>query len=157
MVVAGLATCVGCGGPEGVPGVVRVSGTVTLDGTPVEGATVSFRPEGDTRAASGLTDASGVFHLTTLNSGDGALPGSYKVSISKMEDTDPAHQVTGEEFAAMVAGGKPPPMGPTKPGRQTKNVGMKYHVPQKYLDPEKSGLTAEVKAGGDNDFTFDLK
>ena len=158
VIVAGLVTCAaGCGGPAGVPGVVKVSGTVTLDGTPVEGATVTFQPEGDARAASGRTDANGVFQLTTLNSGDGALPGNYKVSISKMEDTDPAHQVTAEEFAQMVSGGKPPPMGPARSGQKTKNVGMKYHVPQKYMDASKSGLTATVAASGKNDFPFDLK
>lgn len=156
IIVAGLATYAGCGGPEGVPGVVKVSGTVTLDGTPVEAATVSFRPEGDARAASGRTDANGRFQLTTLNPGDGALPGSYKVSISKVEDTDPAHQITAEEMAEMMSGDKQAPKGPTRPGQKTKNVGMKYHVPQKYMDPEKSGLTATVTADGDNNFTFEL-
>lgn len=148
--------CIGCGGNPGLEGLVDVSGSVTYQGNPVEGATVSFNPTSGARAASGRTDANGRFDLTSLNPGDGAIPGNYKVSISKVEDTDPSHHVTAEQFAAMVAGGTAPPTGPTSPG-QKKAGGLEYHVPEKYLDSEKSGLTAEVTADGKNDFTFDLK
>jgi hypothetical protein len=151
-----IATCLGCGGAPQIPGLVQVSGTVNFKGQPVEGATVNFRPESGTRAASGRTDANGVFQLTTLNPGDGALPGNYKVSVSKIEDTDPDHQVTAEDFAKMVSGGGKAPAGPTRPGQKVKSVGLEYHVPQKYMDADKSGLTATVNASGKNDIPIEL-
>lgn len=152
-----LLAFAGCSGTEAVPGIVRVTGEVTLNGDPVEGATVTFQPEGAARAASGRTDAKGAFKLTTLNPGDGALPGNYKVMISKVEDTDPAHQMSAEEFTAMVSGGKRPPSGATRPGKKAENVGLKYHVPQKYMDANKSGLTATVDASGKNHIVFPLE
>lgn len=157
VVLVGVAvTCLGCGGNAGLEGLVKVSGTVTYQGRPVEGATVSFRPVDGTRAASGRTDSYGRFYLTSLHPGDGAFPGAYKVSISKVEDTDPAHQVTAEEFASMVAGGKAPPRGPTRPNQSKATGGLVYHVPEKYLDADQSNLTAEVTANGENEFVFDL-
>jgi len=82
----GLLALVGCGGK---PGPVPVQGTVLLDGKPLEGATVSFVPEGGTgRSASGFTDKDGVFHLMTTNPNDGAVPGNYRVTVTKA-DIDP--------------------------------------------------------------------
>ena len=75
-------TAAGCDGRR-TP--VAVSGTVTLDGQPVEGATVTFHLVGDDkdgRLATGQTDKTGTFRLTTGNE-DGARPGEYKVVIIK--------------------------------------------------------------------------
>ncbi len=44
---------------------------------------VTFVPDNGERQASGLTDADGVFHLTTFNTGDGALAGTHKVTVEK--------------------------------------------------------------------------
>ncbi len=72
---------------------VPVAGTVTLDGVPVEGAMVSFIREGsdgkEGRMAYGNTDATGQFRLTTLQPNDGALPGSYRVIVTKSEPVPP--------------------------------------------------------------------
>jgi hypothetical protein len=69
----------GCGGRERP---VKVEGVLTLDGNPLSGATVTFVPAAEgRRPASGFTDASGTFHLTTYNTGDGALPGEYKITV----------------------------------------------------------------------------
>ncbi len=77
----------GCGGKGGL---VAVRGVVTLDGQPVEGASVTFSPEEDSgKAAGGLTDSEGVFDLTTFSEGDGALPGDYRVTVTKTE-SDPS-------------------------------------------------------------------
>jgi hypothetical protein len=60
-----LACCAvalpGCGN-SGQFETARVSGTVTLDGRPVQGGHVSFIPE-QGRAANGLIDAQGVFDI----------------------------------------------------------------------------------------------
>jgi hypothetical protein len=74
---------VGCGGKyKPVP----VSGVVTLDGSPVEGATVYFYAVGDEkegRPAQGVTDKNGEFRLSTMGENDGALRREYKVVIAK--------------------------------------------------------------------------
>jgi len=49
------------------------------------------------RAAGGITDASGKFQLTTLNANDGAMPGKYKVAVSKAVATSEASQITAED------------------------------------------------------------
>ena len=77
-----LGAAAGCDGKR-TP--VPVSGTVTLDGRPVEGATVTFHLLGDDkdgRLASGQTDKTGTFRLRTGEE-DGAQPGEYKVVIVK--------------------------------------------------------------------------
>jgi hypothetical protein len=77
----------------------KVEGIVTLDGKPVEGATVTFFPvDGSGRPASAVTGSDGVFRLTTFNTGDGALPGTYKVTVAIRE--------------ALVSGGTPPTSDP---------------------------------------------
>src|SRR5206468_4122315 len=78
-----LGVCVlalmGCGDKP-----VEVSGIVTIDGTPVEGATVTYITEDGTKSYSGFTDASGKFDLTGSDSSKrGALRGDYKVTVIK--------------------------------------------------------------------------
>lgn len=83
-----LVAAAGCDGQR-MP--VPVSGTVTLDGRPVEGATVTFHLIGDDRdgrPAIGQTDKTGTFRLKTGNE-DGARPGDYKVVITKNVLADP--------------------------------------------------------------------
>jgi hypothetical protein len=87
LAVALLATGPGCGGKGKL---VPVEGLVKLDGKPVAGATVCFLPDGEGRSANGLTGSDGVFRLTTLTTGDGAAPGSYKVLITKEALVDSA-------------------------------------------------------------------
>lgn len=129
----------GCPGGTAIEGTVPVTGTVTYQGTPVDGATVSFGPVGEGgRAASGLTSSSGEFTLTTLNVGDGVLPGKYRVTVSKVETQVP--QAEGETMDYQAA----------KPE-------VKHLVPEKYERAATSGLEAEVTVDGENRFTFDLQ
>jgi hypothetical protein len=78
----------GCGGKGTSP----VQGVITLEGTPVAGATVLFMPDGTEggRPASGYTSSDGMFRLTTYRPDDGALSGAYRVVIQKTNAaTDP--------------------------------------------------------------------
>ncbi len=69
----------GCGGRKPV----KVEGLVTLEGKPIEGASVVFNPTDTSQSAtaSALTEADGSFRLYTHSLGDGALPGGYKVTV----------------------------------------------------------------------------
>lgn len=133
----------GCSSPAGVEGLVPVTGKVTYQGKPVEGATASFSPEAEGRSASAITEEDGTFELTTQEAGDGALPGAYKVGISKTEEINPMSSEERQKYFHEHMGRMPP---------------SEYRdlLPEKYKNLNTSGLTAQVKASGENDFTFDL-
>lgn len=80
-----LGTVAGCGGGSDAPELGQVTGTVTLDDKPLEGATVTFMPE-NSRASSGTTDASGKYVLTYIRDQTGAAIGKHKVIVTKMVD-----------------------------------------------------------------------
>lgn len=152
----------GCGDGVNYPDTTKVTGKVTLNGAAVSGATVSFSPEGEGNAAAGITDAAGTFTLTTFQSGDGAVPGKYRVSIAKMDQAETASlpEVSAENpdaayLAAEAAGADV--AGTGKAGKKADSQGPKDLLPARYKDPAGSRLNAEVKKGGDNNFTFDLK
>lgn len=88
-----LLACVGCGkaGPELVP----VHGRVTYgDGRPVTAASICFTPDPDAHSegilSSSLLMEDGSFDLRTYPHGDGAMIGSYKVTISLGRGTTPS-------------------------------------------------------------------
>lgn len=122
-------------GKSGQPGVGTdtVSGTVKFKGTPLAGAVVTFHPmtkEG--RTAVGRTTDSGSFLLTTVKSDDGAIPGEYRVTVSKSVD-ESSESTAPFDMAA-----------PAKPAK------FKSVIPDKFSKPDTSGLTATVKKGGPN-------
>ena len=135
----GSAIVVGCNGPDKShrPETVPVSGAATFNGQPIEGATVMFLPKVPPgNGAGGLTDSSGRFRLTTFESGDGVVPGSYLVTIMKTR---------------IVANPKAK-FDPNEDPEMHENL-----LPEKYTIPPRSGFTAEVKKGEKNEFNFDLK
>jgi hypothetical protein len=74
----------GCGGTK----LVAVDAVVTLDGKPLPLATVLFVPQEGSRGrpAHGMTDIDGSLQLTTPpEENDGALPGEYRVVVTKSE------------------------------------------------------------------------
>jgi hypothetical protein len=69
----------GCGSGDGL---ARVKGKVTLDGQPLEGATVKFQPTAEGGSpSSGITDADGRYELMYTFMTWGAMPGEHVVSI----------------------------------------------------------------------------
>jgi hypothetical protein len=141
VVACGIVTAVGCGG-SGVPGrppTIATSGTLRLDGEPVSGATVTFVPPPGGHAAVAITDATGAFKLTTFQSGDGAVAGTYGVTVEKRVAAG----------AGGAGGGEYEP--PTGPLPAPENV-----LPAKYASAETSGLSATVEKGQPNTVTLDL-
>ena len=143
---------VGCGGgndnwSKDRPQTSEVQGKVTLDGAPVEGATVSFSSVGEKSiGAVGMTDSAGEFSLRTYEPGDGAVPGKHKVTVikAKSEGGDPSYyDVNSPNYGKEVP-----------PEAEPKTV---YIVPEKYGNFETSGLEVEVTADGPNEITLELK
>src|SRR5262245_17896545 len=121
LLAAGLALAVaaGCGGRS----TASVSGVVTLDGKPLEGAAVSFTPAsrdgGGVGGSYGKTDANGRYTLrTVVTNATGAAVGKHRVSISLYKE-DP---------------------------KNPDGAGRKELVPAKYN--AKSELTFEIPSGG---------
>ena len=74
------------------PELAPVTGTVTLDGKPLERAAMMFRPE-EGRASRGITDASGHYELIYLRDIRGARIGSHTVSIMTRTESRPVERV----------------------------------------------------------------
>ena len=78
-----LATLLGgCGGDSQLG---QVTGRVTVDGQPLAGAAVEFNPVGRGSSSYAQTDQAGRYQLYQGPRTAGALPGQYRVSISKTE------------------------------------------------------------------------
>lgn len=143
--LAMTAALLGCSGSD-FPETYPVTGKVTLQGKPVEGAQITFVVEGAPRMAMGTTDAEGNYTLSTFEPGDGAMPGSHKVMVAspavEAPVMDPGNP--GGDYGAM--------MRQAASGRPAEGA-----IPPKYNSPQTSGLTAEVTAEGPNAFDFDLQ
>lgn len=98
---------VGCGGP---PGMEKVSGKVTFaDGQMPQGeiAVVRFEPipgtqaEGQSKGAAGDIKPDGTFVLTSMNKGDGAFVGEYKVCFTFLKTYVGRESLVDEKFTTM--------------------------------------------------------
>jgi hypothetical protein len=138
-----LLTVIGCS--DSSFRVEVVEGTVTLNGTPVEGATLTFVPSDSNvgKSAYARTDTQGMFRLTAVQggkSGAGTMIGNYRVAVCK---TVPVREPTVKELADQERGISP-------------DIPILHIIPEKYNDAQISGLTAEV-VKGKNIFHFELK
>jgi hypothetical protein len=118
-----------------------VSGTVTLNGKPLAGASVNFEPQssGEKKSleaplnSTGKTNDKGEYSLETIKGQKGAVVGKHKVYISLLKTQ------VGDGDARVPRGGWP-----------TKDM-----VPIRYN--EKSELTIDVPSGGTDKANFELK
>jgi hypothetical protein len=108
----------GCGGPP------SLSGTITLDGAPLAGATVVLHPDNNPGAelVVGATGPDGRFVITP-SAGRSIARGTYKMTLSKRAEPTPA------QVAAMIIPDET--------------------IPEKYSNLTKTELTVTVPAGGD--------
>ena len=124
----------GCGEGDELPR-EAVSGTVNLDGKPLEKGTIQFTPVGQGSQGAAVQGGgmieSGKYSIPRDR---GLVPGEYQVAIFSGGAGRPAVGKNGP-----VTGGPAP---------------TKETIPPKYNAQSK--LKAEVKKGGPNDFPFDL-
>jgi len=132
----------GCGRSVGKEKPVAAAGMLTWeDGKPVTEASVLFLPDDPKgKGASGLTGKDGSFTLTTFNQDDGALPGDYKIIVTKGSPS-------GRQ------GEKPNDIDPTKLMKEfleksKEAKAQKGLVPEIYTNPKTSPLKWRVEAGG---------
>ena len=129
-----LGAVVGCSGEFPL---ASVSGVVTLDGKPLENATVFFQPQAKGTESVvgppsiGVTDATGKYSVATHKLGSGAVVGDHTVSISTFElrMKDPQNSDAVE-------------------------VVSPERVPDRYRSP--SELSFQVTSRGSDEANFDL-
>ncbi len=132
LLVSISALSAGCGKKNEFP-TAKVTGKVTLDGTPLKFGSLLFVPEGNFPSAEGNIHPDGTYDLGTYSTSDGAVVGKHKVMIN-----------------ARVAAGASLPEDAVKGAAGTVSA-----IPEHYGDMVKSPLTADVKAGS-NTINFDL-
>ncbi|MCA9194165.1 MAG: carboxypeptidase regulatory-like domain-containing protein [Planctomycetales bacterium] len=127
----------GCG-PDlsHLPKTVVAEGIVTLDGAPVETATVVFIAEQGTYSARGITDAEGKFALQAFDEKPGAVPGSYRVQVNK---TILSESGGGEDENSMGS------------------VSVTYGLPKRYAAVSTSGLKVTIPDMDSTDIKLELK
>ena len=137
LLLVGLLVLTGCGGTGSSLNVQYVEGVITLDGEPLEGATITFISQGaGGQDAGGLSAARGIYKLTSPG-GDperGTLVGEYAVTIRKIE----------------IEGGAADPDSYTAVPVKQKDI-----LPAVYRDRKNTPLTASV-VKGKNRLNFDL-
>jgi len=119
---AGMGGLAGCA--PGYPETARVSGTITLNGRPLNTGEIQFISTTG-MIAYGRVQPDGSYRLTSFQPDDGAVPGKHQVIIRPI----PTHQTYG--MVGLIA------------------------IPDRYADPNTSGLTAEVNPGI-NSIPFEL-
>lgn len=136
-----IAAVFGCAGGDGLPR-QALSGKVTLDGQPLDSATISFQPtagSGEVTSAAAEVLA-GAF---SISAADGLIPGKYRVSVSAKRDVA-AKPTAKKKQIDNVTGELVDPPADAAVTQET--------IPAKFN--AQTELTADVTAGGPNEFTF---
>jgi hypothetical protein len=126
----------GCSGDRR-PTTIAVTGRISYEGRPLAAGAITFYPddaqkETTTRPALGVIDEQGRYSLSTFRTGDGAMPGAYRVSIESLSNERSIERPDARETWA---------------------------IPEKYGRADTSGLVATVPADrrGVMVIDFDLK
>ena len=99
-----VALAVGCGGPN-LPDLGYVTGTVTMDGHPLQGAEVMFMISGgEGRPSVAVTDTNGWYQMQFAGAAKGVLLGTHQVYISKR--AEPAEGEEAVEYSAALVPAK---------------------------------------------------
>ena len=167
LVGIGLIMVAGCGGGE-AGDLVPVTGTLMLDGEPLDNATVTMQVEGAPRVFTGQTDETGKFEIFK-----GCRPGKAKVMVAatQAQDTDPmevgakgtvnANPSAGQDYGASVASQSGGERADEQRAEGNETLGEEVVeaeslIPAKYNQFRTSGLEVEVKMEGENNFTIEL-
>lgn len=151
LVLLGTFAVSGCGQvDDGNPRTVPASGTIVCDGSPLGGAVIVLMQDSGTHFARGISDGSGKFSLDAFETKKGAVPGSYKATVSKTVTIDKASPVKVEkalvEDAQHAAEGKD----------ARANASWVNDLPDKYNNPATSGITVSIPENGASDLKLEV-
>jgi len=150
-----LATLVGCSKKDA--GLATVSGVVTHNGTPVDGAQVVFAStievEGKKTPSFGaLTDSAGKYVIATNGKEPGIPPGLYKVTVVKIDaksGNPSAQPLDPGQLDAMAIG--------AETGGGGAKSGPVNLLPKEYATVGSTKLSATLQEGKNENVNFDLK
>jgi hypothetical protein len=132
LVLWGVAGCSGSDGLNRQP----VTGSVTLDGAPLDGGTIRFMPASNEATTETSTAISGGKY--TFGKDSGPVPGNYKVSISAVNDPN----IQAKQ--GMVPGEYRPPSTKDKvPAKFNTNTGLTATVQSNQSAPIDFTLTSK--------------
>ena len=94
------------------PPLGRVTGTVTLDGQALAGASVVFQPQG-ARTSRGITDEAGRYELIYLRDIHGAVLGDHRVRIVTADEENTEERLPARYNRETTLGAK------VKPGKNS--------------------------------------
>jgi hypothetical protein len=123
----------GCGSPK-YPRTVSISGKVTWQGKPLTAGSVAFIPANaggsqPSRSAGGEIGPDGVYRLSSFRSGDGVMPGQYRVTVESYI-SQPTHAESDKPYV--------------------------WRIPRHYGKPAESGLTFIIPADASGHLVFDI-
>lgn len=157
-----ITLAVGCGGKG------TVSGTVTLDGTPLPAGTIAIIPSNGPGGVGPIQD--GKYSLTKISTGKATITvetdsikkqlDSLAAAPSQSMQRSAGGRMTPEMLAKMPENAKQQMEERQKQmegaGQKAQELKAKYRpLPEKYSESKSSGLTFEVKSG-DNTFNVEL-
>ncbi len=145
-----MMSFVGCSVDDGLPRTVNASGVVTLDGEPIDGASIVFAEASGVHSAQGLSDSKGRFSLDAFEAKKGAVPGSYKITVSKTVTVE--RSVNQKQMKALAEDAQHAADG----GGETANVSWVNDLPQRYAGFVTSGLEATVPEDGTSELKIEL-
>ncbi len=147
IVLLSLLAGLGCS-TSGKP--IKVEGVVMLDGKPLPNAAITLLPDdAQGRPASGVSGTDGSFRLTTLSSGDGAMAGTYKVTVN-LTDTPNEKPIDIKDAKGMMDAMKEAQEKAQKAGPK------KANLPVTYTDPSRTTLK-QVIPPPEGKMTLDLR
>ncbi len=128
LLIASFSPLLGCGADTG--GRVPVSGSVTLNGEPLESGTIQFAAA-DGSQLGGATITAGKYEIPAAQ---GLLPGNYTVRVSSVQEAASSEEAPGDSSVAEA---------------QNKDL-----IPAEFNTDSK--VTAEIKEGSSNTFDLDI-
>jgi hypothetical protein len=148
-----LVGLIGCGSKQN-GNLATVSGVVTHNGTPVEGAKVIFNSTIEVDGKQGVayaaqTDSSGKYVIATAGKEPGIPPGLYKVTITKYQGkstTGTPEEIDSGQLDAQISDGAGAGKG-----------GPTNLLPKEYASPGSTKLSATLESGKNENVNFDLK
>ena len=142
----------GCGGGKG-----KISGSVNLDGKPLPAGTITFYPAKGTPVTGNISD--GQYSVSGVASGNAKVAVETASLKKEMENLRGIGQGMAQSMSGMPPGAKIPPEAQARideekkkaqdAAQKVKELQAKYRpIPDKYAKSDTSGLTYDVKSGG---------
>ncbi|MDR2346095.1 MAG: carboxypeptidase-like regulatory domain-containing protein [Planctomycetaceae bacterium] len=146
-----ILTSLGCS-KNTISGLVPCEGIVTLNGQPLENASIIFAPAASNgRSAGGMTNENGYYNLRT-NTSVGVLPGDYKVTVIKsIPETEKDVKLIDEMRTAAEKNNG------TIPDSYNDVVITYKSLTGKYNNSQTSDLSVTITKQGNKQQNFDLK